>query len=105
VNILLEVVESFSKGKSVTVVAHESSITTQEAADFVGVSRPTLIKLLEEFKVPYATVGRHRKLAFQDVQQLSTLLREKRLSTLQSIREKSQAIGEYEETLNNPLIK
>ena len=46
-SLLREVVLNFSQGKAITVVPHETRLTTQEAADFIGVSRPTLIKMLD----------------------------------------------------------
>ncbi len=42
-------------------------VTTQEAADFLNVSRPFLIKLLEEHKIPFVKVGSHRRIRFSDV--------------------------------------
>ena len=103
-HILREIVENFSKGQAVTVIAHETKMTTQEAADFIGVSRPTLIKMLDEYAVPFENVGRHRKVSFHDIQQLSSKLRENRMSNLRSLRTISQELDEYEGTLENPLI-
>ena len=104
-SILREVVQNFSQGKAITVVSHEVMLTTQEAADFVGISRPTLIKMLDEYKIPFETIGRHRKIAFGEVQKLGAGLREERRSHLRRLQELSEESDEYESTLPNPLIR
>ena len=65
--ILASVVEAMREGKAVTVVPRTQRLTTQEAADFLGVSRPTLVKLLEEGKIPYDQPARHRRVLLSDV--------------------------------------
>ena len=58
---LLQVAEQLSKGKAVLVAPCDTRLTTQDAADMLGVSRPTLVKLLESGKIPFTKVGRHRR--------------------------------------------
>lgn len=101
---LREIVENFSQGKAVTVVSHEARLTTQEAADFIGISRPTLIKMLAEYSIPFETIGRHRKIAFGDVQRLAAGLRETTRARLDELRSLTEATGEYENPGINPLI-
>ena len=55
------------EGKVITLVPHTQRLTTQEAADFLGISRPTLVKLLEDGKIPYDQPGRHHRLLFTDL--------------------------------------
>lgn len=45
----------------ITVAPQPQRLTTQEAADFLGISRPTLVKLLDQDKIPYDQPGRHRR--------------------------------------------
>jgi excisionase family DNA binding protein len=54
-------------GRAVTIVPTEEMLTTQRAADFLNVSRPHLIKLLESGDMPHTMVGRHRRIRAQDL--------------------------------------
>lgn len=54
-------------GDGVTIMPNAAKLTTQEAADFLGISRPTLVKLLEAGSIPFETVGRHRRVTLRDV--------------------------------------
>lgn len=58
--LLLCAVEALKQGHAVTVSVHSPSLTTQQAADLLGVSRPTVVKLLEEKKIPFERPGAHR---------------------------------------------
>lgn len=59
---LLEVLRLFKNGKAVTLVPVGATLTTQQAADMLNVSRPYLIKLIDAGKLPATKVGRHRRL-------------------------------------------
>lgn len=69
---LLEVLSVLSEGKAVHVVAHESELSTVEAAELLNVSRPYLIKLAESGIIPFRKVGKHRRLRFADVMAYKT---------------------------------
>lgn len=64
---LLQVVHAMALGKAISIVTQEEEMTTQQAADFLNVSRPYLIKLLEQGEIPYIKVGSHRRVNFQDL--------------------------------------
>lgn len=55
-------------GKSVRVVPEESEFTTQQAADFLNVSRPHVVKLIDEGSLPGYKVGSHRRVRLADLQ-------------------------------------
>lgn len=61
------VADAFADGAAVTLSRHERMVTTQEAADLLGVSRPTLVRLLDHGAIPYEQPGSHRRLRLSDV--------------------------------------
>lgn len=65
--VLRDVVEAMSRGQAITVAPHDQTLTTQAAADLLGISRPTLVKLLERGEISYTQPGRHRRLRLVDV--------------------------------------
>ena len=67
VKLLQAILEDMASGRAVTIVPQNAELTTQRAADFLNVSRPFLIRLLEQKKLPFRLVGTHRRIRFEDV--------------------------------------
>ena len=67
VSLLMEVLEAMASGRGVTLIPENAELTTVQAADILNVSRPFLIKLLEENVIPYRLVGKHRRIRMDDV--------------------------------------
>lgn len=65
--LVAHVLEAMAQGLVVTVSAHSQRLTSQRAADLIGVSRPTLIKMLDAGDIPFTMAGRHRRIALPDV--------------------------------------
>ena len=65
--VLVQVAAAMLAGTALTVAPLEQRLTTQQAADILGVSRPTLVKLLESHEIPYEQPGRHRRVRLADV--------------------------------------
>jgi len=63
VKMLIEI----GNGNAVQVLPIQAELTTQQAADLLNVSRPHLIKLLDQGKMEFRMVGTHRKLTARDV--------------------------------------
>jgi excisionase family DNA binding protein len=65
---LLEyVLQEMAQGKPVSVLPLEGELSTQQAADILNVSRPFVIKLLDNKALPYRKVGTHRRILLRDV--------------------------------------
>ena len=65
--VLRDVVDAMAQGQAVTIAPVHQRLTTQEAADLLGVSRPTVVKLLESGEIPFEQPGRHRRVRLADV--------------------------------------
>lgn len=63
----LEVLRLISSGSGFKMIPVNAELTTQEAADLLNVSRPFLVKLLEERMIPFHKIGRHRRVRAEDV--------------------------------------
>ncbi|MCE2426422.1 MAG: excisionase family DNA-binding protein [Pseudomonadales bacterium] len=65
--LLMEILRDIAAGRAVAVLRKDAELTTQQAADFLNVSRPLVVGLLENGAVPFRKVGTHRRVCFHDV--------------------------------------
>lgn len=66
--VLVEMFDRLAHGESILVVPAEEMLSTQQAADLLRVSRPTLVKMLEDGALPFERPGTHRRVPRQAVQ-------------------------------------
>jgi excisionase family DNA binding protein len=66
-DVLLQVAAAMKAGLAVTVAPHHLTLSTQEAADLLRISRTTLVRLLESGEIPFDKPSRHRKVRLDDL--------------------------------------
>jgi len=96
--VLRGVIEAMASGQAVTIAPVHQRLTTQEAADLLGVSRPTLVKLLETGEIPFEQPGRHRRVRLADVLAYRERASVERRSALDRMVEIADAADMYERT-------
>ena len=90
--LLISVLGELGRGNSVTVVPLEAELTTQQAADLLNVSRPYLITLLDEGRVPYRKVGTRRRIRLVDVLSYKHQIDEARARVLEELAAEAQEL-------------
>ncbi|MEV6100860.1 excisionase family DNA-binding protein [Nocardia sp. NPDC051981] len=97
------VAHALSEGKAVTVAPLHTTLTTQEAAELLGMSRPTFVKLLDSGTIPFTRPGRHRRVRLTDVLAFREYRRAERAAGLSELTRISEDLGLYDETPPEPL--
>jgi excisionase family DNA binding protein len=95
--VLRQAVHAMALGKAISIFPQERELTTQQAADFLNVSRPYIIKLLEQGEIPYITVGTHRRIRFDDLMKYKQQRDAKRSQLLQEMIDISEEAGLYDD--------
>jgi len=83
--VLRHVVAAMRRNLAVTVVPQAQTLTTQQAAGLLGVSRPTVVKLLDDGKVPYERIGTHRRILLRDVMAYRDQRRKEQYASLEAM--------------------
>ncbi len=92
--LVLDVMTHVARGEMVTFVPYGAILSTKEAADLLNVSRPFLVKLLENGEIPFHRVGSHRRIRADDV----LAYNKKRDSERQSALDDLQRLGQEFDT-------
>jgi excisionase family DNA binding protein len=81
-DLLLRLLRMMESGRTVQLISEDESFTTQAAANFLGMSRPYLLRLLEAGKLPFYKIGTHRRILLRDLMAFADERSRERASTL-----------------------
>ncbi|AKZ25239.1 helix-turn-helix domain-containing protein [Ralstonia pseudosolanacearum] len=90
--LLQDVLDQIEKGCAVSVVPVHAELTTQEAAQMLGVSRPFFVQMLEKGDIPFHKIGTHRRVRYRDVIDYKKRLDAQRREALETLAEQAQAL-------------
>ena len=93
---LADIVQEIKQGHSIVMMPEDEPLTTQAAANFLGVSRQHLVDLLEKGEIDFHHVGTHRRVYFRDLKEYADKRDNARKETLDDLFEKVTDAGKYE---------
>lgn len=94
--LLVRIVSALREGESIALIPEHEPMTTQAAANFLGVSRPSLVRLLETGEIPFHTVGTHRRVLIKDLKNYEHKRDQDRSAGLKALFGKIQKEGLYD---------
>jgi excisionase family DNA binding protein len=90
--LFLHILTEMAQGNAVTLIPTHTELTTQQAADVLNVSRPYVVKLLDEGKIPCRTVGKYRRVRFDDLMAYKRKDEEARAKVLDEVAAEAQEL-------------
>ena len=96
--LLKDIVRNMQLGRAIVLIPENRQLTTQRAADLLGVSRPHLIKLLESGALPHHKVGSHRRIYLKDLLAYQKRREAERKDALDRIAKEAFESGLYDRT-------
>src|SRR5690554_962466 len=94
--LLGNILNAMGEGKPISIMPMATEVTTQKAAEILGCSRPHLVKLLEDGKIDFTMVGRHRRILFEDVIKYKNEMKQKQKKHIIDIMNFDDEIGLYD---------
>lgn len=91
--LLGDILKAMSQGKLISIVPIATEVTTQAAAEILGCSRPHLVKLLEEGKIAFTKVGKHRRIKFDDLMKYKSEMKDQQKQNIIDIMNSDEESG------------
>lgn len=88
-----ELLGSLSEGQPVVLMPSKRELTTVEAAHFLNVSRPFVVKEISEGRLPHRMVGTHRRILVEDLLTYARTMRDQQAQALDRMAENARELG------------
>ncbi|NHB62127.1 MULTISPECIES: helix-turn-helix domain-containing protein [Photorhabdus] len=92
---LVQILSELASGNAVQIVPVHAELTTQEAANILNVSRPHMVKLLEDGCLPFHKTGRHRRIRFADLMEYKKQRNAESMEAMKALANQAQELGIY----------
>lgn len=93
---LIEMLEAVAAGETATVIRTPRELTTQQAAEVLNVSRPTVVRLIDQRELPARKVGSHRRIPLRELLAFRDRMVAERRRALDDMVRDAEALGLYE---------
>lgn len=93
----VRVIEALAAGYGVPILPTQPMLTTQQAADLLGISRPSLARLLDEGAIPDERIRSRRRIRLVDPMEFRRRRDGEREAALERVARKAQLSGIYNE--------
>ena len=93
IEFLASLLAEFAKGNAVAMLPLNAELSTQQASDLLGVSRPFLVEQLERGELPFRKVGTHRRILLKDLLEYKRAVDQKRHQTLDELAAEAQELN------------
>lgn len=94
--LLSRILKDLGEGRPVQIVPIAAEMTTQAAAELLGCSRPHVVKLLEQGKIPFTKIGKHRRVRYEDVMKYRMAMKEQQKRNLRDMMRDDEEAGLYD---------
>ena len=97
--LFLRLLDLLQRGQAVSIIPHSQELTTQQAADLLGMSRQFFVRLLDEEKLPYHRVGTHRRIHLKDLLDYKSKRDQQRHEALGEMARLDVEMGVYDQVI------